>query len=199
MKKFFFLICCTAIALTGFSQRYGEGKRESAPPELPNKRWFIGGSLGLGAGSNTFNVGANPEIGYTLEEWLDVGVTININYSSESADPYYNGNIRTRAFTYGGGPFLRLFPVKFLFVHGGVEQNWIKYSQKDMYTGQSGSITVDALSLIGGIGYTQRMIGQSNYYLMIGMDFRNDVYSPYRNINNTAIPIIRGGINIYFH
>ncbi len=198
-----------AILLAGSSSRAQDSRRynpdnnryssndDRAEAELPRNRLFLGGSLGLGAGTNMFSIGASPEIGYTLEKWVDVGLLLNFNYTSQSADPFYNNNIRLRTFNYGGGPFVRLYPIDFIFIYGGAEQNWIKYSEKDMNTGRSSSATVNALSLIGGVGYTQRVIGSMNYYIMVGADFRNDRYSPYRNYTNSAIPIVRAGFNVY--
>jgi len=55
-------------------QTYGDGfKREHL---------FIGGNLGLGMISYSFNAGLSPEIGYSLSQWLDVGALINLNYTS---------------------------------------------------------------------------------------------------------------------
>jgi len=39
---------------------------------------FIGGGINLGFATNTFAVGATPEIGYSIAEWLDAGVSINL-------------------------------------------------------------------------------------------------------------------------
>src|ERR1700684_3206327 len=79
---------------------------------------FLGGSLNLGYSGYDFNVGGAPEIGYSLTRWLDAGVLVNLNYSSERADPslYYNDNIRQRDFTYGTGAFARFYPIRFLFL-----------------------------------------------------------------------------------
>ena len=68
---------------------------------------FLGGGLRLGVSSFNFTIGVNPEIGYSLNRWLDVGVVTNFNYSSVQADPsgYYNPNVSSREFIYGGGVF----------------------------------------------------------------------------------------------
>lgn len=167
--------------------------------ELAGNRLFAGGSLALGFGSNTFNVGANPELGYSLSQWLDAGFVVNLNYTSERADPYYNQNTRYRSFNYGGGVFARLFPVRFLFVQFQPELNWIHYSAKDFNNNLNYSNTVSAASLIGGIGYTQRVVGQGSYYIMIGLDLLNNANSPYRDSYSGAqLPIIRAGFDFYF-
>src|ERR1700754_3572515 len=56
---------------------------------------FVGGGLGLGISSYDFNVGINPEVGYSLTSWLDAGVVGNFSYESIRADPNYDYNIRT--------------------------------------------------------------------------------------------------------
>ena len=158
---------------------------------------FLGGAIGLGFASGTFNVGANPEIGYSIAQWLDAGIAFNLNYTSERADPYYNYNVRTRSFNYGAGVFARIYPVRFLFIQFQPEENWIHYNQKDYNSGFTTTATVNSTSLIGGIGYSQRIVGQGNFFTMIGIDLLNNVNSPYRDYNGVAIPIIRAGFDIY--
>src|SRR6202022_1026219 len=148
---------------------------------------FLGGSLSLGYGSYDFKVGANPEIGYSLNKWLDAGVVVNINYSSERADPYYNYNVRYRSFNYGGGLFGRVWPLPFLFFQAQPEYNFIHYSSKDMNPGGlSASQTTNAPSLLLGIGYGQRIVGQSSFFISLSLDVLNSQYSPYRDFNGAA-------------
>jgi hypothetical protein len=203
IKRIIFSATVTVFILKAFSQ--------SEPPPTyagsdNNKGFhkenvFMGGSIGVGFASNTFNVGGNPEIGYSIAQWLDAGVAFNLNYSSERADPnfYYNANIRTRSFNYGAGAFVRVYPIRFIFIQLQPEQNWIHYSQQDYSSGQSGTATVHSTSILGGIGYTQRIVGQASFYTAIMIDLLDDVNSPYRDYNNAAIPIIRAGFDFYLH
>lgn len=138
-----------------------------------------------------------PEIGYSIAQWLDAGIALNINYYSERADPYFNGNIRFRNLNYGGGPFIRIYPIHFLFLQTQFEANQIKVNQKDFNTGYSYENTYSSTSLIAGIGYTQRIVGQSSFYTMIGIDLLDDINSPYRDYNGSVIPIIRAGFDFY--
>ena len=162
---------------------------------------FLGGSLSLGFGSGSFGVGANPEIGYSVAQWLDAGVALNINYNSQKIYTSNGYDLQTQgkisSFNYGAGVFARVYPLNFLFVQFQPEVNWIKYSQKDNYSGIKSNKTVSAPSLIGGLGYTQRVIGQGSYFLMIGLDLLNDVNSPYQDGYGHAQPIIRGGFDVY--
>ena len=63
--------------------------------------------------------------------------------------------------------------------------------------------TVNAPSLIAGIGYTQREVGQGGYYFMVGLDLLKRAHSPYVAENSSgqlvAQPIIRAGFNFYLH
>jgi hypothetical protein len=160
---------------------------------------FIGGGITLGFASNTFQIGGTPEMGYSIAQWLDAGLGLNVNYASQKADPdyYYNANTRYHSFSYGGGPFVRLFPVRFLFLQAQLEQNWIKINTKNYSANYTDETTYQSTSLIAAIGYGQRLIGQSSFYTMIGLDLMRDPNSPYRDYNNAAIPIIRAGFDFY--
>ncbi len=124
----------------------------------------------------------------------------NLIYTSIASNTYYNpSNTKLRQFNYGGGPFFRVYPVSFLFLQGQLEKNWTKVTIKeDIYSYKQ---TVNATSLIAGIGYTQREVGQGGYYFLIGLDLLKQAYSPYVSENSVgqlvAQPIIRGGFNFY--
>lgn len=200
IQKTGFAICFLLITLVAAAQR-----NHRPPTYSPDNRThstnpgkiFIGGGLNLGFASNTFAIGALPEVGYSIAEWLDAGVSINLNYISERADPYYNYNVRSRNFNYGGGPFLRFYPVHFIMAQAQFETNWIHVSQYDFNYNQSYSTTVTSSSFLVGAGYSQRVVGQSSFYTLIMLDLKRDLYSPYRDYNNSAIPIIRTGFNFY--
>jgi hypothetical protein len=201
MNKKILLLTFSTILITGIfaqptSPAYGpdEGKKGFKKENI-----FIGGGITLGFASNTFQIGASPEVGYSIAQWLDAGLGFNFNYASQKADPdyYYNDNTRYHSFNYGGGPFVRLFPVRFLFVQAQLEENWIKVNTKNYNANYTDERTYQATSLIAAIGYGQRIIGQSSFYTMIGLDLMRDPNSPYRDYNNTAIPIIRAGFDFY--
>jgi hypothetical protein len=158
---------------------------------------FLGGAISLGFGSGSFAVGANPEIGYSVAKWLDAGLVFNINYYSQT---YYNydGSIAYKAanFNYGGGVFMRAYPLPFLFLQLQPEYNWTNYSYKDI---SIPSQTYHAASLIGAIGYGQRIIGQGSYFFSIGLDLLTNKYSPYLDGYGHPYPIIRGGFDVYLH
>lgn len=160
---------------------------------------FVGGSLALGFGSYNFNAGVSPEIGYSLNQWLDAGVVLNFNYNSERADLYYNNNTRTRTFNYGGGVFGRAYVLPFLFLTAQPEFNWVSANLKQMDYGDTYHYSANAGSLLLGAGYGQRVVGQSSFYIALMFDVLGNVNSPYNDQYGHPLPVIRGGFNFYLH
>lgn len=195
------------IVMGGFAQGHMPNRVNTYSDEGPGtgflkQNLFIGGSLALGYGGNTFNVGVNPEIGYSLNKWLDAGLVVNLNYTSERADPngIYNDNTRYRSFNYGAGLFGRFWPLPFLFLQAQPEYNFVNYNQKYMGPGGgSYSQTTNAPSLLMGAGYGQRIVGEGIFYLSLSFDVLNSQYSPYRNFNGAVLPVIRAGFDFYLH
>ncbi|MBS1747541.1 MAG: hypothetical protein JST21_15350 [Bacteroidetes bacterium] len=198
MKQIIFstLIFMAATSIKAQSNDYSDNKSGGFKKE----NVFVGGSISLGFGSGSFGVGANPEIGYSVAQWLDAGIAANINYNSQrlynyGSSGYYNAG-KASIFNYGAGVFARVYPLPFLFIQAQPEINWISISQKDNY-GNKIKQTVNAPSLIGALGYSQRVITQGSYFFMIGLDLINDKNSPYNDGYGHAMPIVRGGFDIY--
>lgn len=194
MKKLLLIVLATACLHTAKAQY----NRFDNNDDIENRGFkkenvFIGGSLSLGFGSGSFAVGGNPEIGYSFNRVLDAGLAFNLNYYSQK--DYYNNSYKYSSFNYGGGVFLRAWPVPFLFAQLQPEINWISYTEKYPNSPDYKN-TVSAASLIAGIGYGQHLVGQGNYFFMIGLDLLNDTWSPYRYYGS-VMPIIRGGFDIY--
>jgi hypothetical protein len=206
IKRIVITLCIFLPALTGFGQhmpnRTYTYSDEGNGTGFKKENLFVGGSLSLGFGGNTFNIGGSPEIGYSLNKWLDAGVLVNVNYTSERADPnlYYNNDTRYRNFNYGAGLFGRVYPLPFLFFQVQPEYNWIQYNATYMGPGGgSASFDTHAKSLLLGIGYGQRVVGSGSFYIALLFDALSDTYSPYRDINGAALPVIRAGFDFYLH
>ena len=80
MKLQFFVltVCLTMTAAAGFAQDRMPGRVNTYTDEgtgtgFRKQNLFVGGSLGLGFADNVFSIGVNPEVGYSLNRWLDVG------------------------------------------------------------------------------------------------------------------------------
>ena len=198
MKKLL-LIILASISLTVVKAQYNQYNQNNNDDDSDKKggfkkeNMFLGGSLSLGFGSGSFAVGGNPEIGYSLNQWLDAGIVFNVNYFSQT--DYYNNNLKYSNFNYGGGAFLRGYPLPFIFLQLQPEYNWITYTNK--YNDQVQKETFHAASLIGAIGYGQRIVGQGSYFFSIGLDLLTNKYSPYLDGYGHPYPIIRGGFDIY--
>src|ERR1700748_2792516 len=131
IKKVVIAVCLGMIGLGSYAQDHMPNRVNTYSDEGPGTGFlkdnlFIGGSLGLGFGGDQFNVGVNPEIGYSLNRWLDAGVVGNFNYNSISAEPsgYYNPDVSEKQFIYGGGLFARAWVLPFLFLTAQPEFNW---------------------------------------------------------------------------
>jgi hypothetical protein len=168
-------------------------KDEEEKGGFKQERIFIGSSLNLAFSSGVFQIGANPEVGYSINNFLDAGINFNINYTSFKY-PYYSDQI----FNYGIGSVIRIWPVNFLFISAVPEYNWINVTRKYV-----DNITPDqkdkfnAGSLLLGAGYGKRIVGQMYSYFALMFDALHDQYSPYRDVQGRAIPIIKAGFAIY--
>lgn len=158
---------------------------------------FTGGSISLAFYNNTFLVGGSPVFGYSLANWADLGVVFNYNYTSYR-DYNFVYNDKVRQYVYGGGGFIKLYPVRFLFAQAQYEYNFIRQKYipnvgtEQRYKAEAGSF------LVGG-GYTTGRYGaggQPFFYLAVLFDISNNVNSPYTDGYGRTIPIIRGGIQI---
>ena len=161
------------------------------------ENFFTGGTISLGFYTNNFLVGGSPMFGYSPTEFIDAGVVVNYNYSSYRD---YNNVIRNRLHQtiFGGGGFVKIYPVRFLFLQAQLEQNSIKQKLID----PSGFISSDKVSagstLIGG-GYTTGRWGRAGtsfYYLSVLFDVSRNLYSPYTDEYGRSIPIFRAGMQI---
>ena len=165
-------------------------------PEFPPNRFYVGSGLGLGFTSGAFNVGLNPEVGYSAAPWIDIGMGFNLNYYSISAD--YNYGVQQTSFNYGGGPLIRLYPVRFLFVQGQYEYNRVNYTLKnELNGGTTTKYSITSSSILAGIGYAQRIVGRANFYTVLLFDLNNDINSPYTDSYGSAYPFLRAGFNFY--
>lgn len=160
---------------------------------------FTGGSVSVGFSNRSFQAGVNPVFGYSVADWLDAGIVLNYNYASYR-DPYLNGsNDKIRQSVLGGGGFVKLYPVRFLFVQGQYEQNFITQKYIPGNGAETYSEKVNAPSLLLGAGYTTNRYpgsGQPHFYLAVLFDVLNRDYSPYTDGTGRLIPILRAGVQV---
>mgnify|MGYP001358065271 CR=1 FL=1 len=187
MKQRIILLVLALYTFSAFGQKEEEEKGGWKPDHL-----FIGSGINLGF-SNGFIIGLNPEIGYSINRFIDAGIATNLTYVTQRSQI---ANSSARYLAIGGGPFVRIWPVRMLFVGGQYEFNSITYKEID------GGVTTykektSAGSLLVGLGYGNRIIGQSQFYTSIMIDALNDPNSPYRDQFGRVLPVFRTGFIFY--
>ncbi len=168
-------------------------------------RIFTGGGVNIGytttvngdnSTNNTFNIGAIPEIGYSLNELFDLGIATSINYSS-TTNSYYNAKQHNTSYSLGA--FARVHPLENFFVQVMPEIDWGTY--KTISSGYTTSYKIQSSSFLVGLGYGHRVIGESYFYTLLMLDLAKDKYSPYNYYDPsgtvTPLPVLRGGFNFY--
>lgn len=159
---------------------------------------FTGGSVSLTFFNNTFLIGGSPVLGYSLTNWADAGIVVNFNYTSYRD---YGGiiNDKLRQYVYGGGAFVKLYPVNFLFVQAQPEYNFMKWKYIQAGSTYTETFNDKAGSFLIGGGYTsgrEKNYKQPFYYLAVLFDVSGNKKSPYTDNLGRSIPIIRGGFQI---
>jgi hypothetical protein len=153
---------------------------------------FLGTGFNLGF-SNGFIIGLNPEVGYSINNFLDAGIATNLTYVTQRSQV---ANLSARYLALGAGPFVRIWPVRMIFLGSQFEFNDITYKEID-----NGATTYkeksNASSLLVGIGYGNRVIGQSQFFTSIMIDVLNDRNSPYRDQFDRVLPVFRTGFLFY--
>jgi hypothetical protein len=203
MKRHFLFVLCLTVSVFVFAQDENEEETKGFKKE----NLFVGGSLSLSFSSNAFGIGVTPEFGYSVAKWIDAGIVANYNYTSYRNYPITFSQLGTlRQTIYGGGAFTRIFPVRFLFLQGQFEHNWIALKYIPNGGGNTEKVRVDASSLLVGAGYTtgRDPLNKSAYgYFAILFDALNDENSPYVNYDydingnptgTSKVPIIRAGL-----
>jgi hypothetical protein len=181
------------IFLTSFQMLKAQDENNAAKGFNRNKV-FVGTSINLGLSNNFFNIGLNPEIGYSLNEWLDAGFVANLNYYTQTGTVSKDKN-----FNYGAGGFLRVWPVNFIHLQIQPEYNWISSTRTYSNGNQSASFNYNAGSLLAGIGYGSRQIGSRFSHFTIMIDVLQQMNSPYRDQYGDPQPVFRAGFGVYLN
>lgn len=186
-----------AASLLSFYGNAQDREEEETKKGFKKENLFTGGSISLAFYNNTFLVGGSPVLGYSITNWADLGIVVNYSYTSYR-DYNFVFNDKLKQYVYGGGAFVKLYPVRFLFAQAQYEYNFIKVKLirsaggTEEYNAEAGSF------LVGG-GYTTGRFGRGGnpfFYLAVLFDISNNTNSPYTDGYGRTIPIIRGGIQI---
>jgi hypothetical protein len=198
MKKLLLsaLLLCLLISVVSAQEK--EDTEEKKGFKLDNL--FTGGSISLGFSNYSFTAGASPVFGYNVTKWLDAGLVVNYTYLSyRDLDYYgYGSNDKIRQTVYGGGGFVKIYPISFLFAQAQFEHNFNTQKIIPSSGASSAKYTFQTNSMLVGAGYAGRTPGlkQTFFYLSLLFDVSGVPYTPYTNQFGNAQPIFRGGLQI---
>lgn len=194
MKKIFLIIL-----LAGNFISYAQDKNEDKEPRgFQKERLFTGGSVNVGFSNYSTILGITPQLGYSVTDWADAGITLNVNYTSYR--DYSVSGDKLRQTVYGPGAFVRLFPVRFLFASGQYEYNMIRLNYvpatNSGYTPAKDKINASSFLVGGGYAGGRQKGNNTYYYFSVSWDILGDKNSPYVDGYGRSNPVIRAGYNI---
>lgn len=208
MKRITILALCLFAFLNNIKAQTSEDEEKTHGFKKENL--FTGGSVGvnfgqgqflLGSGSQSqqrqFSLGVGPHVGYSINKYIDVALSLNYTYLSQR--DYFVLGDKVRQNNIGPGAFVRLFPLNFLYAQAQFERNFVtlKYIPANNNSFPKEKITFAASSYLVGAGYANgREGGNTFYYFSILFDIGKDINSPYIDELGRINPIIRAGFNI---
>ncbi|HEV8084652.1 MAG TPA: hypothetical protein VGP55_15705 [Chitinophagaceae bacterium] len=199
MKKIM-VFMLLASCINSYAQDTDEKKDEKRDEKkgFKKEKLFTGGSVSAGFSNYATVLGITPQFGYSLTNWADAGITLNLNYTSQR--DYQIPGDKLRQTVYGPGAFVRLFPVKFLFASAQYEYNLIhlKYipANNSGYTPDKNNLNASSLLVGGGYAGGRERGNNTYYYISVSWDILGDKNSPYIDGFGRSNPIIRAGYNI---
>src|SRR5262245_29976195 len=104
-----FLLITSFVSLLAKAQDEEQEKKKGFRKEY----LFTGGSIYLAFYSNTYILGASPVFGYSITNWADLGIVLNYNYTQYRDYMVFDDRLKQQ--NLGGGGFVKLYPLKFLF------------------------------------------------------------------------------------
>lgn len=173
---------------------YSQNKTVITNADLNPTPIFFGGGLVLGGGTGSFQIGLNPELVKSYNEYIDLGAAVNLYYASFRSTNMDNSTLsyKSNNTQFGMGGFVRAWPIKQFFIQVQPEYNWTFSNAKNISQGTSGSSSVSAPSFLAGLGYGNRNENGFSYFSIM-FDLINSKQSPYRMGQLTAQPIFRAG------
>lgn len=198
MKKIM-VFMLLALCINSYAQDTdGKNDEKKEKKGFKKEKLFTGGSVSAGFSNYATILGITPQFGYSLTDWADAGITLNLNYTSQR--DYQVPGDKLRQTVYGPGAFVRLFPVNFLFASAQYEYNLIhlKYipANNSGYTPDKNNLNASSLLVGGGYAGGRERGSNTYYYISVSWDILGDKNSPYIDGFGRSNPIIRAGYNI---
>ena len=165
MKKA--ILTLFVLALTAGSLFAQKEKDEEEKKGFNKENLFTGGSVSLAFYNNTFLIGASPVFGYSFTKWAEAGIVVNYNYTAYRDVYLFDDKLHQTV--YGGGSFVKLYPIRFLFATAQYEHNFMRQKYIPPNNGISSTSKDEANSFLIGGGYTTGRFGRGGgpfYYLI---------------------------------
>ncbi|MBK7884344.1 MAG: hypothetical protein IPJ81_11570 [Chitinophagaceae bacterium] len=198
MKKVIWVCCISLLSIYAKSQEQVVVAEEAKKGGFKKENLFTGGSLNVSFFNGTTVLGVSPYFGYSINRYVDVAISGNINYTSQRDNTVIGDKLRQTV--YGPGAFARIFPVNFLFAQVQYEHNFIKLKYKPAPNSgfEPFEDKVDVNSVLIGGGYSSgRQKGNSTYYYVsVLWDVSKLAASPYIDGLGRNFPLVRAGFNI---
>lgn len=164
--------------------------------EDEQKRWFVGGNIGLQFGYVTL-IDISPYVGYMITDHFAMGVGATYKYyriRDYFFDPYLNRWQHFRSHVYGGPVFARYYISRSFFAH--TEYEFLRF-RNEIYVQNPGGQQYDRKyqhvnvhSIFIGGGYRQHFGSGNAFEIMLLWNLNETPNSPYEN------PVIRMGFSI---
>jgi hypothetical protein len=195
MKKTIFATLLLATVIAVSAQEKEKDEKESG---FKKENFFTGGSLTASFFSGGTALGISPYFGYSLNRFIDVAASVNLNYTSQRDYNVYGDKVRQTV--YGPGAFVRLYPVKFLFAQAQYEHNFIRFKyipvSNSGYTGSTTKIDANSMLIGGGFASGRQDVGDVYYYFSVLWDVSKVAESPYIDGVGRNFPVVRAGLQI---
>lgn len=188
------LMFVSLIQLTGL----GQNKTVNTFSDYSRHPVYIGGGLVLGGGSGSFQIGLNPELVKTYNEFIDLGAAVNLYYASYRTIGSNDNEYKLTNTQFGLGAFARVWPFDDFFMQLQPEYNWTFSSGNNYTQGTTGRSQVSAPSLLAGLGYGRRYENGFTYFSIM-YDLIDAQQSPYRMGQASPQPIFRAGFGVPIH
>jgi hypothetical protein len=197
MQKLFqvttILLALAIFPLKGIAQDNRPAKVKQKSPKktfFEKDSLYYGGNIGLQLSSGGSLVDLSPNVGYKVVKYVSVGVqgiftNLSVNY----------GGFNERYTFYGGGVFLRVKPLNFLFL----QAEYDLLSVPDHFSIGSGSVKRTLADVnLAGLGLRNQLGDNSSYYLLLMYEFLPTPNSPYTYGPFGSPLVYRAGFNINF-
>lgn len=190
VRKYFLLMFLFVFAAIHMEAQNNRPMKTKSPK--PKIAWkdslYYGGNVGLQLSSYGSLVDLSPNIGYKFNKYASVGVqAIFTNISIRSNNYIY------KYMFYGGGAFVRLKPLPYLFLQA--EYDVLNVPDNFSFVGNKRTI---ADVYLGGIGLRNQLGPNSCYYALLMYEFIPTPNSPYTYGPFGSPLVYRAGFNINF-